>query len=212
MINRQPILIAGPPRCGTTMLAGLIAPHDVWVGRARITDYPGTNTEFAAENQDIKGVFKDLAADIGYRNWTVPLPEQPLVWSDMDKAIKQFVPDDQPWLVKTTWNVIWWKFWHAYYPDALWVLPQREMSSVMNSISRHPRMARRPRKMSYLFIKAVYEQQRHLKKVVSNSHVVPVYKISQGDCRTIESLFEFLNIEPDWNKIEKWIQPERMKK
>ena len=58
MIRQDPILIAAPPRSGTTMLAGLLYYHGMWVGRSRTTMYPGTNSEFGSENIDIKNIMK----------------------------------------------------------------------------------------------------------------------------------------------------------
>ena len=58
MINQKPILIAGCPRSGTTMLAGLLHYHGVWVGRSRTTMYPGSNSNFGSENLDIKEIMK----------------------------------------------------------------------------------------------------------------------------------------------------------
>lgn len=209
-VNQQPILIAGPPRCGTTMLAGLIAPHGVWVGRARTTWYPGTNSEFPAENQDIKDVMKRLAAGVSYRNWSTPLPKQLDFWPGVKQEIEAFVPEDEPWLVKTTWTVIWWRFWNQAYPNAHWVLPQRPVDSVMNSIRRHPRMARRPAVMSRRFIEAIYARQEELMESVHYAYCFSVLKIAKGDTEEIDRLFKFIGIKPNWTHINRWIQPERM--
>lgn len=211
-INQSPILIAGPPRAGTTMLAGLIAPHGVWVGRARTTWYPGTNPPFPAENQDIKDLMRKEAKKLSYRNWCVPLPEQPEDWGNMKELIEMFVPDNQRWLVKTTWTVIWWKFWNKAYPEARWILPYRELNSVLDSIKRHPRMARRPKNMSRRFICAIYERQRELENFVNHSHEVDVFKVSQNDKKEIGSLFEFIGIPCDWDKVNEWIMPGRLKR
>ena len=56
MIRRDPILIAAPPRSGTTMLAGLFYKHGVWVGRTCTTMYPETNSDFGSENIDISKI------------------------------------------------------------------------------------------------------------------------------------------------------------
>ena len=212
MVDQFPILIAGPPRAGTTMLAGLIAPHDIWVGRARTTWFPGTNPPFPAENQDIKDLMKQEAKRCGYRNWDTPLPEQSEDWRYGKEQIEMFVPDNQRWLVKTTWTVIWWKFWNKAYPEARWILPYRELNSVMDSISRHPGMCRRPKNTVRRFIQAIHERQRELSHLVNYSHEVDVYKVSQRNGKEIESLFEFMGIPCDWLKINEWIKPGRLKK
>lgn len=212
-VDQKPILISGPPRCGTTMLAGLIAPHGVWVGNARTTWYPGTNPEFAAENQDIKGVLKRFTKnELGYRNWRVPLPEQPDEFPGMKEEIEAFVPDDQRWLVKTSWTVLLHKFWKDAYPQAYWILPKRERMSILKSVKRHPRMARRPIRMSSRFVHALQKRQHKIADQVANRIWVDVLRISRNDKSEIEKLFQFLQIEPDFEKINKWIEPGRMRK
>lgn len=211
LVDQSPILIAGPPRAGTTMLAGLIAPHGVWVGRARTTWYPGTNPTFPAENTDIKDLMKKKAKELDYQNWHVPLPEQPKNWGHMKGLIDVFAPNNQRWLVKTTWTVIWWKFWNEAYPEARWILPYRNLNSILDSVSRHPSMSRRPKNMSRRFIQAIYERQRELSHVVNHSHEVDVFKVSQRGEKEIGSLFEFIDIPCDWCKVNKWIKPGRLR-
>jgi hypothetical protein len=210
MEKLNPILIAGPPRCGTTMIAGLLAQHGVWIGRGRTTNYPGTNPEFVSENQDIKAIMKREALRVGYRNWNTPLPEIDLPLSIKDE-IEEFVPDNVPWLVKTTWTLVFSHFWQQAYPDAWWVLVVRDPELVLDSMNRHPGMTKRPDKQKRAFIRALNIRQGILYNSDSKTAYIDVKTISQMDYNELCHLFYFLNITPNWKAIEDWIEPGRMK-
>lgn len=214
MIDQSPILIAGPPRCGTTMLAGLIdSVGDIWIGRGRTTMYPGSNSEFVSENQDIKNIMKREAAKFGYTNWNVPLPEG---WLDNKKQIKeeieQLVPEGTKWLVKTSWLLAFHKFWNWAYPDARWVLPIRAKVDILDSISRHPGMKRRSPVVARDFVEALLTRQCEVKRVVENGVVSQVHRVSNGDMYEMRKVLSFSLQKPtDFVKSLKWIEPGKMK-
>ena len=84
MNNYDPILIAGPPRSGITMMSGIFHYHGVWIGPARTTKYPKSNSSLGTENIDIKKYLKSLLD--GYKNWNTPLP-------DIDKYYDPYFKD-----------------------------------------------------------------------------------------------------------------------
>lgn len=209
-----PILIAGPPRSGTTMLAGLLHKHGIWVGNTRTTHFPGTNPpDFGSENLDIKELMKDEAQKIPYRNWCVPLPDEVTLTADLKSKIDAIAPQDTPWLVKTSWTLIFYQFWISAYPDAKWVFPMRKPEMILDSMNRHPSMRRRPDKMKKKFIKALRARQM---KVMGFLHeydftYLNMNKISKRDKEEMERLFHFLKMEIDWEAV-KWIKPEQFKR
>lgn len=209
MVRQDPILIAGPPRSGTTMLAGLLHYHGVWVGRGRTTMYPGTNSMFASENVDIKAVFKDMAVEMGYKNWSVPFPD-PMGFDQEQakKRIESFVPEDTPWLIKTSWNLIFCGFLFDAYPDARWVLPIREPFKIVDSMNRHPGMRSHPNKQKYRFIGELTSRANDVVESGAKYTVVDVEKLVDKHPNTIGSLFAFLGIEPNFEVITEWIKPE----
>lgn len=212
MINQSPILIAGPPRSGTTMLAGLLYLHCVWVGRSRTTQYPGTNSHFGSENIDIKNIMKQKASDCNYVNWSNDFPsfhETTKNYENIKKEIESLVPENTKWLVKTSWTLVFCDLWKKMYPNAKWVFTQRDIKSIQSSMSRHPAMNKRPVKKRKLFIEALQYIQKHLSIEVNNI-TIDVYKLSQKDKIELNKLFEFLNIEKDENKTNEWLQPKMM--
>jgi len=206
IIHQTPIFIAGPPRSGTTMLAGLFAKHNVWVGRAKTTDYPGTNSDFGSENIDIKNIMKREAMRQHYHNWRVPLPEGKLDASIKDE-IEAFVPESTRWLVKTSWTLTFHEFWNTAYPEAYWVLPCRGEEVVVNSMNRHPSMRKRPDNMKRKFVHALQTRQKYVNSNFNRTLMVNMYKVSRRDKETIENLFEFVEELLDWDVVNQWIEP-----
>lgn len=208
MLRNDPILIAGPARSGTTMLAGLISKHGVWVGRGRTTRYPETNSNVVSENQDIKNLMK--SAD-DYKNWTLPLPAKATFDKSLMDELRVLVPDDQRWLVKTSWLLIHIWFWLDNFPDAKWILPQRDIKDIISSTERHPAMRRKHVQKRGNFIHALKYRQKQVFSEANNVHWVDVQLVSQQDPEEIEKLFDFLNIELDWKIVKKFIEIGKMK-
>ena len=217
-VNQQPILIASPPRSGTVLLAGLLHYHNVWIGRARTTRYPGTNPELGVENIDIKEIMKREGAKLGYKNWGAVLPNLsrdtyfPRDWYGLKKEIELFVPEDKQWLVKTSWTLVLHEFWKQAYPDALWILPVRNKIAILDSMNRHPGMMKRSDVVKLGFIEALQTRQTKVFREVKNSTFIDVKKVSQKDEKELHKFFGFVGISPvNWKKVNKWIEPGRMK-
>jgi len=211
-IDQYPILIAGPPRSGTTMLAGLLHQHGVWVGHARTTRYPGSNSNFGSENIDIKGIMKREAKKVGYKNWKIPLPESATSSpSDVLDELRGIVPPRQRWLVKTSWTLVFYKLWDALFPNALWIMTERPTLSILDSTDRHPGMRKRPKIQRIDFITALKYRQTEVETTVQNVFRADVKAISERREKDIKSLFNFVGIREDWQKINEWLKPGMMK-
>lgn len=210
-VNQSPILIAGPPRSGTTLLAGLFGKHGVWIGRGRTTMYPGTNPKFVSENQDIKGVFKQAAKKEGYTNWQVPVGYLDGIFLEKDK-IEQFVPENKVWLIKTSWNLIFSAELRLMYPEAFWILPWRDKKDIVDSMNRHPGMAKRQDSVKGKFVDNLQSIQKEIGcGGVKHSIFVETKNLSQISHSEIIKLFGFVGIMPDWEIINEWIKPEIFK-
>lgn len=211
MKRKDPILIAAPPRSGTTMIAGLLGKHGVWIGRGRTTKFPGTNPKFVSENQDIKKVFKRVAAQWKYENWNTPFPDFGRMTA-LVPEIEKFVPDNTPWLVKTSWNLIFWKFWFYNYPEARWVFPRRDTLKIVDSMNRHPAMQLRPDAVKHRYISHLLQNTLLLTNSGVNYTVVDVEQLASQDDDAIDVLFDFVGLEPDFAIINEWLDPKILHK
>ena len=211
MVRQDPILIAAPPRSGTTMLAGLLHRHGVWVGRSRTTMYPGTNSNFGSENIDIKLIFQSAAVMHNYKNWHTPFPDFGS-WPSLKDQIEKFVPEDTRWLVKTSWNLIFWEFWVNAYPEARWLFPIRPTPKVVDSMNRHPGMKRHPDKQKYSYISHLLQNQTKVADMVMHSTHVNIEQLVDLEQDVVEDLFSFLEIEADPFQLAEWLDPKMLKR
>lgn len=213
MSRQDPILIASPPRSGTTMLAGLLHYHGVWVGRSRTTMYPGTNSEFGSENLDIKAVLKDMAVEDNYKNWETPFPD-PMGFDQEQskKRIESFIPEDTPWLVKSSWCLIYWKFWATAYPNAKWLFPTRDTIKIVDSMNRHPGMKKHPDGQKKQYIAHLLRNASSVIDYEVNYNYVNIEGLADRDPQVLTDLFRFLELEPDFKVINTWLKPEMLKR
>lgn len=211
MIRQDPILIAGPPRTGTTMTAGLLHYHGVWVGRSRTTMYPGTNSDFGSENRDIKKILKHYARSLGCGHWEPSFPD---FGSDLPfkKQIEHFVPEDAPWLVKTSLCLMFWEFWVVAYPKARWVFPMRDTLKIIDSMNRHPGMAKHPDKEKRQYIASLLRCYAKIQDAGAKHIFVDVEGLADRDPDVLSDLFAFLEIKPNDEVIQDWIKPNMLKR
>jgi len=213
MSKQDPILIAAPPRSGTTMLAGLLYHHGIWVGQARTTMYPGTNSNFGSENADIKRIMKHQVTKAGYKNWKPPFPD-PMIKNlkEVKRQIGSFVPKDVNWLVKTSWCLLYWKFWREAYPGARWVFPIRDPLKIIDSMNRHPGMKSHPDEEKRQYIDHLFSMISEVIYSGADYAFVDIEKVADRDSEEIDKLFMFLKMVPDYEVINDWVKPEMLKR
>jgi len=205
MALASPILIAGPPRCGTTMIAGLLYRHGVWVGQARLTRYPGTNSNFGSENISIKRYLKSLYPE--YRNWNTPLPDMVNV-PDFKDQIESLVNESGPWLVKTSNILMTWRLWKEAWPDAKWILPIRPLENIVDSAMRHPAMKKHGRKRISKYIIALQQRQALVAShSMSNGNTIYFLDVDKlvNNPEEARPLIEFCGLEFDEGIVNNWI-------
>lgn len=212
---RNPIIIAAPPRSGTTMVAGLLKLHGAWVGRARVTNHPGSNSLIATENQDIKKLMKTLARTYKYNNWSEELPEitpedAKVLGTWLREAIEKIVPHGEPWLVKTAWTLIFYDIWKEAFPGAKWVIVSRHIKNIVQSVKRHPKMALHKRKDVKKYIKALHKKQDQVweEVTIKRAHYVYADALSSGHMGTAGSLLTFCGITFNPEITRYFIKPE----
>ncbi len=187
------------------------------MGRSRTTMYPGTNSDFGSENIDIKNIMKVLAKKQGYKNWELPFPNPAINGTMMlqevtKHKIEKFVPEDTPWLVKTSWCLLFWEFWVNAYPEARWVFPTRDSVKIIDSMNRHPGMRKHSDGIKHQYVAHLLRAAGKLIDEKVNYIFVPIEDLADRYPVVIEDLFRFLEIKPDHTIIEDWIKPEMLKR
>lgn len=192
----DPILIAAPTRCGTTMLAWLLHLHGVWIGEGKVTRAPETNPQVATENTAIKEYLKGVSG--------AP--------PDFRERIEAQVDTDGPWLVKAAQTLLKWKAWAEHFPEARWLCPVRSVDAITASRMRHPGMKGLGR--------AINRQStvRHVKlqaEVMANARHVLALSADKlcggGDDgeATARAAVEFCGLRFDPALYHGWVEPER---
>lgn len=186
-----PILIAGPTRCGTTMLAGLLHFHGVWIGEARITAYPQTNSLIGTENTEIKKFLKKWGGG---------------PFHEFREQLLHHVHTDGRWLLKTVQILYNRQSFERAFPDATWLLPARPVDDIVASQILHPGMpgsrAAREKKVRWCI-----DQQE---KVTGRRLWLDMDRMARGDEEEARKAVEFCGIEfapeiwRDWVKPEMW--------
>jgi hypothetical protein len=192
------------------MVAGLLHKHGVWIGRARSTMYPGSNTPLGTENQDIKAVLKDTMMLNGYSGWRQwPLPESPKGQTGFKDKILSCVDTDGPWLIKTARLLWFWPLFVEAFPAAKWVFPLRPVDDVLSSIKRHPGL-RKKKDRAVPVRQIVMEhfcRQGQIMSSVEHSHTVNCDDLGQGFLFEAEKLVKFAGLEYSKEITAGWIDP-----
>jgi hypothetical protein len=211
-MDSQPIFIAGSPRSGTTMIAGLLKLHGVWVGESRVTRDPKSNSLIGTENVPIKRTMNRQFLRIDYKNRMIPFPSpEELQKIDYDKiwdVIVRVVPEEGQWLYKSAGLLILYVYFNGKFPDARWVFPRREPQLIVDSIKRHAYMQFHSDTMA--FVKYVLKRQEEVAACVKHSMFLPTKPIANLDMDFIQEYFDFCGVEMDENIVKDFVKPEMM--
>lgn len=189
MNENSPILIAAPPRSGTTLVAGLLSLHGVWVGEGEVTQSPETNSLIVTENEQIKRYLRKLGPNS-------------IITTFRDNIISM-VETDGPWLVKMGQVLLKWRLFHDAFPEAKWLLPRRSCSAIVSSALKHPGMrggwAQRER-----IVKKFQEKQLDLAHSGATCHWIDMNRLAHKDEKEAKTFFSFCDVEFDpeiWNNF-----------
>ena len=203
----DPILVAGPPRCGSTMVTGLFIKHGVWVGECKITRHAQTNSLIGTENTAIKKGLKSMLGN--YKNWNVPLPDLKPTGDTVDKLkslIDDIAPRETPWIVKTSNLLLTWQAWHKLFPNATWIFPRRDSEQIIESVKRHPVMGKRSDNQIRKFIESLIERQNKVYASVPYGYMLDVPKLVRT--RNGKDVMSFAGLKYNFRIGVAWIKPE----
>lgn len=138
---RDPILIVGPARSGTSMTAGIFAQCGAWTGPCV---GPGPhNRKGLFENFDlrediVKQSLREAGADpLGVASF----PSGDYRPKDLRKRVEDIITrqgydGNQAWVWKTIKSVPMWRAWHDAFPNATWLLCYRSPTEIARSCMR----------------------------------------------------------------------------
>lgn len=138
-----PYFIAAPPRSGTSLIANLLHKHGVWIGDTGQELADEHNPYGYFENKQIVDITKQIFWDNGLKARS----DVPFFFSrnilrrydpkSLRNKVLKIVKDNNPWLYKDSKLLHVYPLFKAAFPEATWILPQRNSSSIMDSLKRH---------------------------------------------------------------------------
>lgn len=193
-LRRDPLVIFGSPRGGTSLVAGVFANHGFWTGR----NYQGgsgnsgsgtvTHTYRTFENHDIKlwlkKNFKLRAGIHTYEN---------IGTRDLRAACETFVRTAGPWMFKGPSEYF--PIWKHYFPGMTPVFVFRDAVQAVEAVVRRRGPEERDRARDIILQRYAYMNNAlaHLK----NAYRVDCERIADGDFEQVAPIIESYGIEFD---------------
>lgn len=200
-----PFLIAGPPRSGTSMTAGLLAAHGVHVGHFKGPH--ADNPKGGYENAVAKAVMKCELARSGYDLNPIRIePTTMLPCPTFGEEIDAALPGS-PWLVKEFRILMTWPLWAEHFPEATYIFTRRPIDDVVASMKAHRVISKRgPDAALRRWVEWSYERQDEI--AAAHPHIyVDVDRLWDRDLGTALGMIESLGLTFDEAATLAWIDP-----
>ena len=226
---KEPILITGAARSGTSLIAGIINTCGVFSGE---TSPPNKNNQKGMfENARIRNtVVKPYLKSMGYDAMgQYPLPDVgklkiPVDWADRVQSVmidEGYTGGD--WMYKGAKMCLFHPVWHYAFPNAKWVIVRREDEDIVNSCMHTGFMRAFSLPDNIKAVGAINEQdawfwwvRQHNKRFVEmiekgmNCKQIHPERMIRGDYSQVHEMLEWLGLE--WNSgITEFIEPKLWK-
>jgi hypothetical protein len=202
VVMKNPILIVGAARSGTSLVAGTLHYSGVWYGKPH-TPADEFNKKGYFENPMLFGELRACIArhDTGQFGIETDL-------RDIQTTYR--IPDDKPWLLKMPEIVAWkgkveWPLWDKHFPKAKWVIVQRDINEIFHS---HVRKYGCIRPDTDQIIEQLSMLQAHLKDRGNPAFEIWPLRNKAMQVPQLKKLSEFIGLEWPQQKIENFIYAE----
>ena len=212
----DPILVASPPRSGSSLTAGLIAHAGAWAGWTKVGDVH--NRKGYYENVELDRTLARYLSScdefrLGKRfqpkNLSEPLPDfRDVVFANIEIEGYQ----GGPWVFKSTKTAICRNLFLGDFPDSRWVLVKRDRKATIRSLMRTPFMDGYETEADWdRFLETYDSYMSDIQDRAKHSHVFRADLASQGDLHEVTMLLDFLELEADPARLSQvWIAKELM--
>lgn len=208
---KDPIIITGCARSGTSMIAGLIEIAGANGGKTCGATRFNKRGQF--ENVDIintvqKPYLERIGADpMGQ----YPLPEYVQLETDDGRRAKvraiardQGISDGEPWYFKDAKAAIDWTVWNEAFPNAKWVIVRRSKDQIIKSCERTSFMRKRKDWGAWVdFHEARFADMHASLKAFG----IWPSMVMAGDLSPVVDLMDWLGLEIDESKARAFIDP-----
>jgi len=224
---KEPILITGCARSGTSMVAGIINKCQVFGG-----DMSGPNRNNAKgmfenayiRNNILKPYLRQMEVDpLG--QYPLPDIDNLLIPSSLKKDVEQVMINqgytNGPWMYKGAKMCLTWPAWHHAFPNAKWIIVRRRTGDIVNSCIRTGFMRAFHRKEVQKAVGVTNERDgwiwwvhQHEKRFIEmmeseegvNVKVIWPHRMVNGDYTQIKDMIDWLGLK--WNtEILNFVDP-----
>lgn len=196
----SPILIISAPRSGSSLLSYVLNEEGIQVGITKRGDRFNPNGYF--ENLQIRDVIIDYLKsnddfELGKKFNPIDLnADMPNFKNKItDILVDEKIQNDKPWLFKDPKNTFAWMLWNKYYPDAKWILLNRNTSDIINSFFNTDFMdACNSLECWVNYLSKFRANMSSIKHNCKNVFEFDIESLFNADEDKINSLFDFIGI------------------
>lgn len=230
MKPRDPILITGAARSGTSMVAGIINMCGAWAGN---TSGPNRNNRKGMfENADIrnniiKPYLRELSVD-PMGQFPLPDPNYLLIPISFRQQVESVLYKQGykggPWMYKGAKMCLIWPCWEYAFPNAKWIIVRRKTSDIINSCLRtsfmhafyrednRKKVGAKDEAGGWLWWVRQHEQRfREMLNAGVNAKIVWPERLVNGDYQQMMETIEWLGLEWAGAKVHAFIEPKLFK-
>jgi len=226
---KEPILITGCARSGTSMIAGIINMCGAFGGR--MSGPNNNNAKGMFENSEIRNeIVKPYFDSIGVdRLGQYPLPDIdtlpiPREWrKKVEDAMSKQGWTGEQWMYKGAKMCLHWPVWNYAFPNAKWIIVRRKTPDIINSCIRtgFMRAFKFEKNRKAVNVNDEYDgwlwwvkqhEQRFYEMIAGGLNTMQVWpeRMVYGDYTQIQQMLEWLGL--DWNsEIPNFIEPKLWK-
>lgn len=213
----SPIFVLGLPRSGTSMVAGALSLCGAWTG----TTVPGggpINNKGFFEHQIIRDqITKQILTRLDCDPLGVSKIPSPNITGDIPE-LKNFIhtiitddgyKNDRPWLYKDAKLTLIWPFYKNAFPDAKWVIVNRDEESFIDSCLRTSFMAGHSTDRNFWknFSQDYLLRLENLRKSDAKVLEISAPEMIQGHFEAFKSLLSQLSLAYNEEKLLEFIAP-----
>ena len=199
---KDPILITGAGRSGTSLVAGIIHRHGAVAGAVGKPGDRWNPTGYYENYEMVESVSKSILRRAGFDIMgQKPIPKEPIPAEDIRQkvekiAFKQGIKPGDVWYYKDAKLLLVYKSYLKSFPGSKIMLVRREPTGIVNSCMRTPFMAGRTTQEQWLEWLEDYERfMGYLKSESQNVVEIWYEDLQAGNYTGIENVIRWLGFE-----------------
>ena len=220
---REPILITGCARSGTSMVAGVINICGAFGGNMsgpNSNNQKGMFENSTVRNEIVKPYFRQIGVDpLG--QYPLPNTKELIIPLDWKERVEQIIIDQGysggPWMYKGAKMCLHWPVWHFHFPGAKWIIVRRRTGDIIKSCMKTGFMSAFGRAHNQKYVGVDNERDgwlwwvhQHIDRFIEmiqeengpNCKQIWPHRMVNGDYKQMMETIEWLGLEWDSKALE----------